>query len=535
MPERNSVFLVDGGVVPAGVLEGAVRRADRNAEIEATDDYGEATRMLPVWAARSEHPALILASVADLTDWHTGSLLSTAMAFCPDVPVVAVGRASGKANTAAYRKAGAWVYLGRKDLRRLDQEVRRALSDDLVPEEVRPDAGERERMLLRLSRHVVELAFGHQDRVFIRDADMRFVYVNDACAMDFGGPPEQFIGRTDIDVWGKRRGRRYMRTDRRIMQEGKTVVDERPASGDVFTKIPILDGEGRPRALVTVKARPEHYRVGPTLLWEHALCVETAPHPMFMILPDATLETVNEGAVRTYGYTRKEMLHQPVTMLIPQEEHKTVEDAFARACAEYAYVECRLPHRRKDGSTFDAVQTIWPVLDGHGGMRGAYTTVFDITADAEGRRELVRVLDHVTRAIRQVGQFAESAAVEPDVSDPREAAVEQVARAIRADPCAGYDFRELAERHHMSLSYFRRLFRDYTGRPPYDYVLMWRMRVAARALRDTTATLKSIARQVGYDDPRQFSRMFKSKIGVSPTAFRAQMDFRGPSDPLSDD
>jgi AraC-like DNA-binding protein len=129
-------------------------------------------------------------------------------------------------------------------------------------------------------------------------------------------------------------------------------------------------------------------------------------------------------------------------------------------------------------------------------------------------------LEHVSQVGRQLGQIAEGAAVSPPPSACHEGDIEQIARQVRADPCADYDFQEAARRCHVSYGHFRRLFRRHTGRPPYDYMLLWRMRRAARALRDLSRPVKAVAREVGYDDPRQFSRMFRKKMGMSPTAYR---------------
>jgi AraC-like DNA-binding protein len=95
--------------------------------------------------------------------------------------------------------------------------------------------------------------------------------------------------------------------------------------------------------------------------------------------------------------------------------------------------------------------------------------------------------------------------------------------AILESPCARIDFRLEAERIGLSYSHFRRVFRQYAGRSPYDYLLHCRMQRAARQLRETDRQVKDIAREAGYDDAAQFCKLFKKKIGLSPAKFRTAM------------
>jgi AraC-like DNA-binding protein len=108
-----------------------------------------------------------------------------------------------------------------------------------------------------------------------------------------------------------------------------------------------------------------------------------------------------------------------------------------------------------------------------------------------------------------------------DQSGPRHRQMETLVGEICAQPCEEYDFRRLArERFHLSYRHFQRVFKEHTGRPPYDFLLQCRMRWAARRLVEDDLPIATIARQVGYDVAGEFSRMFKRKMGMSPQQFR---------------
>ena len=67
---------------------------------------------------------------------------------------------------------------------------------------------------------------------------------------------------------------------------------------------------------------------------------------------------------------------------------------------------------------------------------------------------------------------------------------------------------------------FTRRFTEGVGRPPMSYLTSWRLSLGARALRETDATLATIAREVGYSTEFAFSGAFTREYGVSPGRFR---------------
>ncbi|NOY74866.1 MAG: helix-turn-helix transcriptional regulator [Kiritimatiellaeota bacterium] len=95
---------------------------------------------------------------------------------------------------------------------------------------------------------------------------------------------------------------------------------------------------------------------------------------------------------------------------------------------------------------------------------------------------------------------------------------------LRNDPFRNWNFRELAgKRFSSSYSHFRRRFKEVLGQAPYDYLLRVRMEVAASKLRNAGISVKQLAFECGFDDPVVFSRMFKSRMGLSPKHYRESL------------
>jgi AraC-like DNA-binding protein len=58
------------------------------------------------------------------------------------------------------------------------------------------------------------------------------------------------------------------------------------------------------------------------------------------------------------------------------------------------------------------------------------------------------------------------------------------------------------------------------GHEPLDYLVRWRVQLAARALRSTGRTVAAIGADLGYTSESAFSDAFKRITGQSPSHYR---------------
>lgn len=79
---------------------------------------------------------------------------------------------------------------------------------------------------------------------------------------------------------------------------------------------------------------------------------------------------------------------------------------------------------------------------------------------------------------------------------------------------------EYATSRGMSISWFIRKFKVFTGVTPMQYVLSLRITNAQVLLETTTYSVNEISRIVGYDNPLYFSRLFHKERGLSPSEYR---------------
>jgi AraC-like DNA-binding protein len=93
---------------------------------------------------------------------------------------------------------------------------------------------------------------------------------------------------------------------------------------------------------------------------------------------------------------------------------------------------------------------------------------------------------------------------------------------LRENLNAGINIETLADELNVGYSYFRQMFRKYTGIPPTQYHLLLRIQKAKDLLGSTDQSLKGIAIDLGFDSYFYFSRIFKNKTGKSPIEYRKE-------------
>ena len=81
---------------------------------------------------------------------------------------------------------------------------------------------------------------------------------------------------------------------------------------------------------------------------------------------------------------------------------------------------------------------------------------------------------------------------------------------------------ELADLIGLSEGYFYEAFKDMTGVSPRQYILTLKTERAKELLLESSESVIQVGMSVGFDNPANFSRMFKKFAGVSPTGFKKQ-------------
>lgn len=79
---------------------------------------------------------------------------------------------------------------------------------------------------------------------------------------------------------------------------------------------------------------------------------------------------------------------------------------------------------------------------------------------------------------------------------------------------------EIAAHLGLGYSWFRRMFKEYTGVSPAQYQLQLKLLRAKELLTGSSLNISEIAYQLRFENAGQFSTFFRKKEGVTPSQFR---------------
>lgn len=134
---------------------------------------------------------------------------------------------------------------------------------------------------------------------------------------------------------------------------------------------------------------------------------------------------------------------------------------------------------------------------------------------ADYQEMLVLLLRHLLILIHR--QFTKERILKNEYLDSE---MDQAAQYFNDNYNLDLNIEKYAASRGMSVSWFIRSFKEYTGSTPLQYIVSIRISNAQMLLETTSYTVTEIGRIVGYENPLYFSRMFHKQKGVSPSGYR---------------
>ncbi len=96
------------------------------------------------------------------------------------------------------------------------------------------------------------------------------------------------------------------------------------------------------------------------------------------------------------------------------------------------------------------------------------------------------------------------------------------ADAMREEWWLNEKIEKYAQMSGVSVTYFYRCFRNWSGKSPVEYRTALRLSHAEGLLRGTDIGIREISQSVGFEDPFYFCRVFEKAYGTSPRRYRTQ-------------
>ena len=129
-------------------------------------------------------------------------------------------------------------------------------------------------------------------------------------------------------------------------------------------------------------------------------------------------------------------------------------------------------------------------------------------------QHLLEVL--LIEALRSTAELDNAPGLLRGLSDDRLAVA---IRGMHSQPDRSWTVAELAREAALSRSGFHDRFQSAVGMAPMEYLQAWRLALAKDLLRKREASVREIARQVGYRSASAFSVAFTRSVGVSPARY----------------
>jgi two-component system response regulator YesN len=168
---------------------------------------------------------------------------------------------------------------------------------------------------------------------------------------------------------------------------------------------------------------------------------------------------------------------------------------------------------------FQFMVTLYSILLRDTELRGIVLDSSFLLASAERVEEPLELsLNHLNTTLTEWNrQFTEQ-------SDPdKKSGFEEIEAFIQTRYSEDITLQGIAEKYHMSESYFSRLFKKQVGTSFLEYITLIRVRQAKSLLTNPRLKIYEVSMQVGYQDSRYFSQIFRKYTGETPTEFRKRL------------
>ncbi|HWD82297.1 MAG TPA: helix-turn-helix transcriptional regulator [Kribbella sp.] len=141
-------------------------------------------------------------------------------------------------------------------------------------------------------------------------------------------------------------------------------------------------------------------------------------------------------------------------------------------------------------------------------------------------RQIDRAFTRVLRVSREHNAVQTVAALFDLIAQAAPQPADGVAGRLAELACTPMSIQSYADRIGITVEELREVIRRTTGSTPHELVLSTRLSTAKVLLAEEDLPVAAVARRVGYDDPGYFTRLFTSRVGLSPIAFRRSGETR---------
>lgn len=133
-----------------------------------------------------------------------------------------------------------------------------------------------------------------------------------------------------------------------------------------------------------------------------AAIVDSAEDAIISKNLDGVIQSWNPGAERMFGYTREEIVGQPMMRLVPKGNEEEELTILARLRNGERICNFKTQHCHKDGRLVPVSLTISPIRDDEGRIMGASKIARDIKAERDAMLAQNALIDRLQNALSEI-------------------------------------------------------------------------------------------------------------------------------------
>ncbi len=231
----------------------------------------------------------------------------------------------------------------------------------------------------------------------------------------------------------------------------------------------------------------------------------------------AILVTEGRGTIETAGSEPRALEAPFLFLLFPDVWHRYRPDPSTGWHEYWLAFDGPLPRELQASGAIGPAAPYF--LAGHSELLLAQ---FQLAHD-ETRSEALGFRRICAAAIMQILALATTLPVRTEEErEPMRAIVRKACFLMRERADSALSPEQLAAELKVGYTYFRRLFKKYTGMSPKRYHCQLRLQRTKNLLRDTGMSVGQIASALSFETPFHLSGWFKKQTGLSPSQWRAQ-------------
>ena len=256
-------------------------------------------------------------------------------------------------------------------------------------------------------REQAELLDLTHDAIFVRSLKAKITYWNRAAERTYGWRAEEARGRTSHELLVTRFPRPLRQIEEEVIKngawEGELVHQHRDGSEIIVSSRWALlrDASGGPQGFlesnrdITAHVREER---------KFRDLLEAAPDAMVIVNTNGLIQFVNAQAEKLFGYSRAEMIDQPIETLMPQRYqsiHVGHRESYARLPRTRTMGGgLELFGRRKDGTEFPVEVSLSPLDTGNGALISS--AIRDVTERRRAEENVRQLNSELSRKVAEV-------------------------------------------------------------------------------------------------------------------------------------